>query len=507
MQSALPAAPPADAPVDEDIGPELEGEEFAGMGMVTAIAEGLLPSPGVLRWNEWQRWRARSGRRPQPPARRDARFPLFQRRELNLWRATTQLALALAEGLEETPGAEEVGQDDGAAEEAPLPAAEGEEVPPGLGSLALRAVGAPAPEAREDASDLSSVAWTEGSWKGLSSEELRSRLLTDFDPASETLQTFESRVYRAVSLLEARGEDPGASVVQRAVLRARYSMETAGMAPLEAGRFYKKTLAALLDSDDTDELQEQRAQVLVELAGECGGGGVLSALMGSAASSAGTARPRQARQADLGPPRPAPSPERAPETIQLGGLGESDDSAIDVSRPVRAGPPELNALMKNMDVQTAALLQLLSAQQQRPARADADGVRSVLQVKPQISWPVLDDKDNDVDDFIDEFESTVGLANDGLGMADREKLRVLANCLRQSRKQVYKVVTKAARRAGTLESDPGAVYDQVIERLREFREGEIEKQTRVTNQWDALVKGKLSALQFLPQFENCVAEM
>ena len=167
----------------------------------------------------------------------------------------------------------------------------------------------------------------------------------------------------------------------------------------------------------------------------------------------------------------------------------------------------MGALLKNMDVQTAALLQLLSAPSQRASRPDNGGVRSVLQVKPQISWPVLDDKDNDVDDFIDEFESTVGLANDGLGMADREKLRVLANCLRQSRKQVYKVVTKAARRAGTLESDPGAVYDQVIERLREFREGEIEKQTRVTNQWDALVKGKLSALQFLPQFENCVAEM
>ena len=99
MQPATPDARPADAPADdEDIGPELEGEEFAGMGMVAAIAGGLVPSPGVLDWNAWQRWRARSGTRPALPSRRDARFPPFQRRELDLWRATTQQALAMASG-------------------------------------------------------------------------------------------------------------------------------------------------------------------------------------------------------------------------------------------------------------------------------------------------------------------------------------------------------------------------------------------------------------------------
>ena len=94
------------------------------------------------------------------------------------------------------------------------------------------AVSAPAPEAREDASDMNSVVWMEGPWGSVSSDELRSRLLANFDPALETLQTFDNRFYHAVSLLEGRGEDPGASSVQRAVLRARYSMETASMAPL-----------------------------------------------------------------------------------------------------------------------------------------------------------------------------------------------------------------------------------------------------------------------------------
>ena len=88
MQSALPDASPAGALVNDDIGPELE-RGFAGIGMVAAISEGLLASPGVLSRNAWQRWRAQSGMRPALPARRDPRFPPFQRRELDLWRATT----------------------------------------------------------------------------------------------------------------------------------------------------------------------------------------------------------------------------------------------------------------------------------------------------------------------------------------------------------------------------------------------------------------------------------
>ena len=134
-------------------------------------------------------------------------------------------------------------------------------------------------------------------------------------------------------------------------------------------------------------------------------------------------------------------------------------------------------------------------------------LRSVIQVKPQIQWPSLDDADADIDDFLERFEETVGLANDGMGMAERERLRVLGSCLKQSRQKVYRVVTKAARRTGELERDPGAVYQQIVLRLQEFKEGLIEKQTRISREWDALTKGKLTALQFLPLFEHLVSEL
>ena len=39
-----------------------------------------------------------------------------------------------------------------------------------------------------------------------------------------------------------------------------------------------------------------------------------------------------------------------------------------------------------------------------------------------MSWPSLGDDDHDIDDFLDRFEETVGLANDGSG---RMRLRDL----------------------------------------------------------------------------------
>ena len=42
--------------------------------------------------------------------------------------------------------------------------------------------------------------------------------------------------------------------------------------------------------------------------------------------------------------------------------------------------------------------------------------RSVIQIKPQVSWPTLGNNDHDIDAFFDEFEEVTGLCNDGKGM-------------------------------------------------------------------------------------------
>ena len=86
-------------------------------------------------------------------------------------------------------------------------------------------------------------------------------------------------------------------------------------------------------------------------------------------------------------------------------------------------------------------------------------------------------------------------------------VRTLGSCLKGSRKQAYKVELKAARHDGRLKQHPDIVYQSIIERLQEFKEGLLEKQQRLNGEWMALSRGKKTALEFLPVFEALVSEM
>ena len=60
---------------------------------------------------------------------------------------------------------------------------------------------------------------------------------------------------------------------------------------------------------------------------------------------------------------------------------------------------------------------------------------STIKVEPRITWPTLGDDGpggREVLDFYERFEEFCDLANDGWGMADREQLIALKNCLKQS---------------------------------------------------------------------------
>ena len=75
----------------------------------------------------------------------------------------------------------------------------------------------------------------------------------------------------------------------------------------------------------------------------------------------------------------------------------------------------------------------------------------------------------------------------------------LGPCQKGSRKQAYKVELRAARHDGRLKSQPETVYNAIVARLQEFKEGLLE--------WNALSRGKKTALEFLPVFESIVSEM
>ena len=141
--------------------------------------------------------------------------------------------------------------------------------------------------------------------------------------------------------------------------------------------------------------------------------------------------------------------------------------------------------------------------------------RSMIQVTPKISWPMLDDECSDhrsVQEFYDTFEATIGLANDGDGMTDMEKLTTLMRaCLKQHRLKTYELVYRRHLATGLVQKDPGQVYDQIKSKHLLFSETAEEKQIRVLEEGDleegdALEKGKLSAFQWEVRWGSHLAD-
>ena len=126
----------------------------------------------------------------------------------------------------------------------------------------------------------------------------------------------------------------------------------------------------------------------------------------------------------------------------------------------------------------------------------------MIRVNPTLRWPFLEDGDVDIDAFFIEFKSMTGLANDGQGMRAHEKLLTLGLCLRGSKHQIYEQILKVARRSGKEISSPQVVYEEVVDRMNEFRESTIEQQRRSQRLFEELVKGnRTTALQFRATFE------
>ena len=124
------------------------------------------------------------------------------------------------------------------------------------------------------------------------------------------------------------------------------------------------------------------------------------------------------------------------------------------------------------------------------------GLRSVTKIVAEVSWPILAEGDKSVDRFIRNFEMTIGFANEGRGMKRSEAIIVLGNCLRGSRLDVYHQILMKEMETRTVPRDPEEVYQEILGRLREFAEGQFERQTRVMKEWNELQKGTESAFQF-----------
>ena len=78
------------------------------------------------------------------------------------------------------------------------------------------------------------------------------------------------------------------------------------------------------------------------------------------------------------------------------------------------------------------------------------------------------------------------MPNDGRGMLPNDRLTTLRSCLEGYKEKIYVLHVKKHRKLGTLERDPDAVYQEIKSRHMKFVESNMEREMRVTAEWDNL---------------------
>ena len=126
--------------------------------------------------------------------------------------------------------------------------------------------------------------------------------------------------------------------------------------------------------------------------------------------------------------------------------------------------------------------------------AQPKGTQSTIKVEPKVTWPRLDDSSTgpkDAEDFFKKFEGITNLANNGTGMNNVEMLVTLRSCLGGSRLQIYENIKEVRDSDRTTQDGPRAVYVEIKQRLLKFKETQLERQIRVTREFDELHKVKI----------------
>lgn len=99
------------------------------------------------------------------------------------------------------------------------------------------------------------------------------------------------------------------------------------------------------------------------------------------------------------------------------------------------------------------------------------------------------------------------MANDGTGMNPREHLRTLQSCLRGTKEKIHRLACMKHKVSGVVEEDPDRVFEEIKQRHMRFIETLMEKQTRVSTEWDRLWKGNKTAYQFKAEVEEHRTEL
>ncbi|CAK8988949.1 unnamed protein product [Durusdinium trenchii] len=480
--------------------------------LLEAIEAGVVPRPERLRYREWLAWRAAEGQRPSR-RRGDTSRTTTNGEEAELWR---EVMRALHE---EDPGEASEGSSDSQEEEELLSADDGtgrDRAATGAG----RSTEHPDRFALEDgrATPASSTVGNESVFKApVTAEALEHAMARPYDGNKETAKKCARRVYRIADVLQEMGAEVDMQEVELKVARAIFSEKVQGQTPEEQLASLKEFFRELLLEDPPEEQEgehEARLEVLLHMIQERGG--KLSKTMGKVFSSnegtpekSGPSKVLDYTPAGRGRGESSPvglghgdgfrSPAIERPAAEVADLKRrvaelEGDARSEASRGV-----DVSAFAEAIEKQTKVMAEALGKKQKR----------STIQVSPKVHWPTLDDECSDyrsVQEFYDSFEATIGLANDGDGMTDMEKLTTLKACLKQHRLKTYELIYRKNLGSGIVKEDPGEVYRQIKSKHLMFSETAEEKEIRVLEEGDALQKGKLSAFQWEVRWESHLAD-
>ena len=285
-------------------GVEVEG--FDG-SLLEAIAEGLVPSPPVMQFGAWVRWRAFEGRRLRTAEAIASSEAALWRDTMEAvhgenWRAAMRTRRATVAPAVEPPPSPRAG-----------------------GALALAALIDTPPRGAGNASDATG-AFSEGSWGPLADDEGRERFERDLG-VTESMLDFERRLLRARAVMTLRRLPVADGVMEHAMRKARFAV-AARSHPEGVAAALEARLHAVLDVESGEADLDVRA--LMELLQAARGGGSAREVVAGGAVGAGVSQ-------SASPARPA-SPEVTGPTTPPPGLGGAPPPGL--TQPAGAAAPQ-----------------------------------------------------------------------------------------------------------------------------------------------------------------------
>jgi len=355
----------------------------------------------------------------------------------------------------------------------------------------------------------------------------------EFRPEKETLEKYETRVKKQARVLETLGEPLGEGVLAAILAKATYELrlfEEAKDDPEKQIRLLKRDYAMeMMEVDGSSGQQERLSALEAMLVSRQVSIPELRSLIVQGDDVAPTPKKATDGAARSQPREPGLEPAAGASVPTFPLFGKSGDSS-----PGGAADEMVNQQIKSLEERIRAQEAELAAQKLHAAASIATPVdlascmerqtellsavlnkpktpSSTIRVEPKVYWPKFGDDGpggNEVEDFYEKFEDICSLANNSQGMSDKEMLVALKSCLHGSRRRIYDNVMKSTKAIQDDEDGPGKSYREIKARLMRFLETPTERQLRVQQEWNSLMKTKgMSALQFEAEWERILSEL